>query len=439
MQDDQEPKLDQAPQTAANKERLWTFIFIAVVACSFFNFLVGQGLNAGTTVYLDSMGMPLTLAGLGALCFSVAAAVVRILSGSIIDSRGRMIVVYFGSALLLIGCAGPLIANDGALFVFWRLLQGVGFSAATTALSTAAPDIVPAARLGEGISYYGLGQALAMTVGPAIAIMLATSSEPQNLYIGVSCFAALALGISIFVRYEKDPSRLPGTSSYRTRFEAGRVGKKALEQTEKREEKNLGILGRILDQIFEPGAVPASLVALFMCGIIGFSIIYAGAFGTSIGVTNPGLYFTCTAVVMIVVRLAFGRMMNSGSPFLIMIISVAGGTVTCSLFLICSLGLVQGAMVDILFYTAGLFYGVCLGLSLPINVTVAVKMSPDTRWGAANALMLMSIDVGIGIFSYIWGAVIDSLGFTIAILAATILMLLALVVAYIVYPKPESE
>ena len=38
-----------------SKERLWSPMFVAIVACTLCCFLVGQGSNAGTTVYLERL------------------------------------------------------------------------------------------------------------------------------------------------------------------------------------------------------------------------------------------------------------------------------------------------------------------------------------------------------------------------------------------------
>ncbi len=79
-------------------ERLWSRTFITIVALTLCCFLVGQGTNAGTSVYLDRMGETATLAGIGAAVFSAAAAVSRLLCGPIIDRKGRAIVMATGAA-----------------------------------------------------------------------------------------------------------------------------------------------------------------------------------------------------------------------------------------------------------------------------------------------------------------------------------------------------
>ena len=45
-------------------------------------------------------------------------------------------------------------------------------AASATAAATAAADIVPVERLGEGLGYYGLGQALGFAIGPDNSVIL---------------------------------------------------------------------------------------------------------------------------------------------------------------------------------------------------------------------------------------------------------------------------
>ena len=211
-----EESLDSEGAACANDkapERLWSPTFVMIIAATLCAFMVGQGTNAGTSVYIDLTGGSLTLAGIGAAVFSGAAAVTRLFAGPIIDGKGRVCVMIFGGVFLIAGTLGPTLATDLSLLMLWRLLQGVGFAAATTASATAAADILPMARLGEGIGYHGLGQALSMAIGPALALFLVHTDPAENLFLGLSAAAALAFVFSILCRYEKNPEKLPKTTA----------------------------------------------------------------------------------------------------------------------------------------------------------------------------------------------------------------------------------
>lgn len=432
------PKERNERKTAATaNNRLWSPVFIVILACTLFAFLVGQGLNAGTSVYLERMGGSIGLAGMGALFFSVSAAVARILSGTAIDSRGRRIVISTGAVFLIIGTVCPLIENTGAFFMVWRILQGIGFSATTTALATAAADVLPFKRLGEGVGYYGLGQALSMAVGPALAVSLASSADPANFYIGCAVCACSTLVLSLFISYEKHPQALPETSEYRTRWESGEIGKGALEQTLESETVNKPAWKRMLENIFEPKAVPAALTILFMCAGFSFNIFYMGVYGSALGIENAGIYYTVLAVVMIAVRLGAGRFMDTVPPIKLMGVAVVTGIIAFAELALCAAFDLEWA-TQWIFYSAGIPFGICMGLAIPVNQTIAVRMSPAARWGAANALFMLAIDMGNGLLSLLWGFLIDGFGFTAVFVCIIACIIAGFITALAVYPATSK-
>lgn len=418
-------------------ERLWSPIFIAIVACTLCTFLVGQGLNAGTSVYLERMGGTAGLAGIGALCFSVAAGVARIVSGPLIDARGRQIVILAGAVVMLVGSLGPLVANDGGVFIFWRLLQGAGFSAATTATATAAADVLPLSRMGEGIGYYGLGQAISMSIGPALAIFLVSTDPAQNFYLGVAACSAAALALAFAIRYERHPETLPVTSEYRVMRETGKTEPEAAADALAAETDGLSGWRRALDGVFEPGALPGFIPILFMCAAFSFNIFYMGLYGSSLGVGAPGIFYTVSAVLMIAVRLTSGRFMDRAAPIRIMGIACASGILAFAMLFLCGTGVAHGA-AQALFYAAGVPFGICMGLAIPVNQTVAVRNSPSARWGAANALFMLGLDVGNGVLSVIWGFMAEAAGFPAVLATVMICLVAGYGAARLLYPKGSA-
>ena len=51
--------------------KLWSLIFVLIIALTFCCFVMGQGLNSGTSVFLAGQGYGASLAGVLALVFSV--------------------------------------------------------------------------------------------------------------------------------------------------------------------------------------------------------------------------------------------------------------------------------------------------------------------------------------------------------------------------------
>lgn len=128
--------------------------------------------------------------------------------------------------------------------------------------------------------------------------------------------------------------------------------------------------------------------------------------------------------------------MDKVAPIKIMAVAVVSGLVGFGMLYICSHA-PDHALLDAIFCLSGIFYGVSLGVALPINQTVAVKLSPADRWGAANGLYLLGNDIAIGIASLIWGITNESLGFDVTILIVMCMIAASFIAAIICYPKKK--
>lgn len=417
------------------KEKLWSGMFVLVILSTLCCFLMGQGLNSSVSVYVSLYGGTATYAGVLAAVFSGAAAVTRLASGPLIDERGRRIVMLVGFAVLVAGTFGAVFTHDAVPFVAFRVLQGIGFSAVTTASGTAAADVLPKSRLGEGIGYYGLGQALAMTVGPALALFLVSTDPAENLFWGLSAIGVAGFALCLFCRYEKHPETLPASASYRKRaHEREGAEQAAVSCDASREEMPKESLA---SRVFERRALAGALPLLVISPAFGFTIFFMGLYGTTIGVGNPGVFFTASAVSMVAIRLGAASLMDRIAPFTLLVGAAASGIAAFIMLLGCNTVLADaGGIRDAVFYVSGIFYGVCIGVAMPVNQSVAVKNTPPERWGAANALFQLANDVGIGVACIVWGIVNDSLGFNATIVCVICCIMAAVAVARATYPRP---
>ena len=160
-------------------EKVWTPLFFLIVVTALLFFVAGMGLNTGSTVYLTRTGHASWVAGVSAATFSIAAAIIRIVCGQWIDKRGRYIAVAAGSIVYAIVSLIPLVHLGSEAFLVVRVIQGIAFGTVTTTIATMASDVLPMARLGEGLGFYGLSQAIAMSIGPAIALFVAETDPAK--------------------------------------------------------------------------------------------------------------------------------------------------------------------------------------------------------------------------------------------------------------------
>lgn len=420
--------------------RLWTPVFALIIALTLCTFMMGQGLNSGTSVFLVKEGYGSSLAGALALAFSLAAAASRILLGPVIDGGRCSLVTIGGIAVLVAGTFMSAVVDGVALFTVSRLLQGAGFGAATTAASTAAASVLPATRLGEGIGYHGLGQALAMSIGPALALYLVGTDPATNLFVGLSLVGVVGFFIALNARYERKWHSLPPTSAYYLKMaklqQASKEQGACTAQTCTADQKigantTRSVIREALN-IVEPRALPGAVPMTILCPTFGFGIFFTGLYGTTLGYEHAGLFYTISAAVMVIVRLSSKRFMDSVPAIKTYTVAVGCAVAESGMLL-------AAPMAEWIFLASGVLYGVALGISLPLNQSVAVKNTPPERWGATNALFLLANDIGIGLSSLIWGAINDVWGFQASILCIIVCQVLSYVAAWMVYPASAKR
>ena len=189
---------------------------------------------------------------------------------------------------------------------------------------------------------------------------------------------------------------MPETSAFRMRYER----KQELEHAREGRSEALGASPDALDgvgapaakqgnlsSLFEPRALAGALPVMVISPTFGFGIFFVGLYGTELGAESASFFYTIAAVSMIVVRLKSGAFMDRVVPIKIFTVAVVCGLVTTAM-------LFFAAVSDWIFYLSGISYGLCLGLAMPVNQSVAVKNTPSDRWGAANGLFFAGTGLG---------------------------------------------
>lgn len=408
--------------------RVWTVLFVSLIILNLLSSSMAQMNTAATPTLVTAHGGTGVYGGALVATFVVAAMISRIVSGNLADAYSRRGVLISGAIIYLIGCAIPIVIGDLIPLVPARILQGWGFAACHTAASTAAADVLPKARLGEGIGYYGLGHALAMALGPMLGFWLVDFSYLHALAAGAGCLSIIVLVISLTVRYEKHPERLPETSGYRTsRLPETEEAKQAAASKAAAQKKK----GFSFKDLFEISALRGGIPLFLVAVPITFFLSFATLFARGLGYENPSLFFMVAAAVAVIVRFTGSKLFDRLAPLVVFIIPIAVGLLT--------LAGIYFVHNEIVYYICGAGYGICLGFSMPLLSSVAVKASPPDRWGAANALFYCLYDAGIGISAVLLGALLDFAGFGWLFLVAALCAVASFISGIFLFPKSEKS
>ena len=151
----------------------------------------------------EDLGGTAATTGILTSIYTATSALSRPVNGILTDRHRRRTVMLIGCLLYAAGiffCG--LVPVLSAAFLA-RAVQGVGYSAASTANMAASNDVIPHEHLNEGVGYFGISQTLPSLFAPLLATTLISvvGNRATQFFIGSAC--VIATVVSLFVNYEK--------------------------------------------------------------------------------------------------------------------------------------------------------------------------------------------------------------------------------------------
>jgi len=382
------------------KEPLFSRNFILICLASFASFSSFYFLLATLPVYVIQLGGSESEVGLIIGVFSASAVVLRLFIGGLSDIHGAKLFILIGTALLSV-CSGlyALAATTFALLLI-RVFHGAAWASFGTAASALVADIVPKTRRGEAMGYYGMASNLAMAIGPALGIYFMQKRSFPFLFIVSAILALVSTFLSSFIIKEtesKSASKpvFPGFSAL--------IEKTALY----------------------PAAV-LCLVAVTYGSIVSFLPVYA----VKKNISNPGWFFTVYAITLLLARSYTGILSDRrGRGFVIvpgLVLAVA------------ALSLLAFANSLVVFLAAAFLYGLAFAAIQPAIIALVIDRAPKNRRGAAMATFSMSMDVGIGGGSFLWGFIAQVYNYETIYLSSSFIAFAAIFI-FVFAPRLKSK
>ncbi|GEN53427.1 MFS transporter [Halobacillus faecis] len=358
-----------------SQPRLWTASFLNVCVSNFLVFLVFYLLFVTMPIYtIESIGVAEGEAGLIITVFLLAAILIRPFSGQWVESSGRKPVVLIALSIFLGSSFLYLWFDSFTALLIIRFIQGVGFGMGTTALGAIAADVVPDQRKGEGLGYFAMSMNFAMVIGPFLGLTLIQSAGFTVMFYVCVALAVLALLTGIVIRV--NPLAVPAKKSLLPRMH------------------------NLLEKPVIPIALTGAVMALAYAGVLSFVSVYANQLGLA---EAASYFFVVYALVLLVSRPFTGRWFDQYGENVIVIPSI----------LIFGAGMLILSFANTAFVLllAGGLIGLGWGTLVPSLQTIALKKVPE-RAGSATATFFTIFDIGIGVGSYVVGAIATEIGFS---------------------------
>lgn len=402
-------------------ERLWTRFFIIICGASLFANFCLQCFNTVKSIYITDMGGTTSFVGLLSIIGLACTTLLRLISGRMSDSMSKRKVVIIGLAIYIVAMLGFGFTPNLQVLIFFSALQSIGYSMSATALSVLLADVLPRSRLSEGIGYSGLTSSLSSAIGPGIALAMMNAMGYKVLFVSLAIYLAISAVFVVFCRYENDPAFQERRARELEEIRAEEAAKAAAAEANA---KYTGIL-----KFIEPKAIPYTILSALYTMPMGFVVTYLALYGTTNGIENIGLFFTFSAVAMVVARLVFGKLADRFGMLLVIAPAIVMYGVAFTLILIAPTA--PGFVVCL----AGLLYGLAGGIINPVLNAAVLKSVPPERRGAASGTYMISFDVGIAGGGAIWGVTIEHMGYDATISICIAITAAALVLAFFILGK----
>jgi MFS family permease len=364
-----------AGETAPPTDAIFTRDFLSIWVASLSGFLSFYLIQQpALPLYVESIGGTARVIGWVGGAFSITTLLFRPMVGRAVDTVGRRLLVIVGGVVFVI-CA-PLYAVVPGVgwLIALRLLHGAGMAFFTTSSTTYATDLAPAERRAELIGYFGIGNNVALGLGPLIgSLLLAAGLSYGDVFF-------IAAGVAVVI----PAVMLPARESPHRKAKHDNWHWRTFINT-----RALAPAGLMLTVAFTYGAL-AYFMAVFVAqrGMAERAVAW---------------YWAVYAGTLIVVRLFSGRLADRYGraaaivPGLLM--------VSAALFMMIAVHGYALLVLSALLFAAG------FGFVYPALLAMTIDRVGATSRGTAMATFSVSFDFGIGVGAIAGGQFAGALGY----------------------------
>lgn len=339
------------------------------MAASFFFMFSTMFVNPLINGYAKNLGASSTFAGIIVGIMSVAAMFLRPVAGNLTDKFSKYLLSFIGGVLILIGVLGYVFTPSSEWLLLFRLINGTGYVLCTVCMTTWLAFLVPRQHVGEAMGFYGLMNALAMALAPALSINIYQKIGYRESMIASAVSAFLMVIAIQFVGNHALPIKRPRTKKKHFKI------------------IQLNVL---------PVAILTTLFAMPYFVTQADIVTYVEQKHLSVAV---GAYFLIYAVVLLVIRIGLKRYFDTvrfGVWFWISLVSTAAYI---------SLLAVMNNNWQMALAAAGMALG--YGIIYSVLQSTALLLAPIEEQGLASSTFYLGLDIAMA-FGPIISGVIDS-------------------------------
>lgn len=338
---------------------------ILLLACTFFYMASPMLVTPLITGFSESLGAGAVVMGLVGGLTNLCSLVFQPFSGNLADKVSKYKLSTVGTLCLILACVGYVISINPIMILACRVINGLGFACCSVCFSTWISNLLPKGRIGFGMGLYGMMNALAMAIAPAIGVVLYQNFSYRMAFVMAAAFAALSC---LMIQLTKDkglPIVKPGSAP---------GGFKLVEK-------------RVI-----PIAFVIMSFTIPYCATQSFLVRYTETQGLNITV---GLFFTIYAAALLLLRIIFRNLFDKLSFLVFMGVSTVSSLLAMVFLFHMDNNLEMAA--------AAIFMAGGYGIMCTVSQSAAVLLVGPEKRGLANSTYYIGLNSGMALGPIIGG------------------------------------
>ncbi len=379
-------------------KEIWNPTFISIFIANMLMHLGQQMMNTLVSKYAHSLGATATMVGFIASLFAYTAIFFKIFAAPAIDTYNKKFILTASILVVAVSYAGYGFSHSIPMVMAFRLLQGAGQAFTATCCLALASSALPPDKMGAGIGYFSLAQAICQAIGPTVGLALVNK-------IGYS--ATFSIGALIML--------VAAFASTNIKLKHKRTKKFKIS----------------LKNIIAKDALIPALIMFFLTGVYSninsFLVIYATERGVG---EHIGYFFTVYALTLLFTRPMIGKLSDRYGLTKVLLPAICCFALA---FLLISMA-TSLPMFLLAAFISAFGYGACQ----PAVQTLSMKCVPAERRGAASSTNYIGQDMGQLVGPVVAGTVIERTSYSTMWQFMLIPLLIAMVIVIFFRKKIAS-
>jgi MFS family permease len=366
--------------------------FFAQFASSFIFYIIIPTLP----IYLSRLGSTEIETGVLIGIFFFSSLVLRPFVGKALLKTPEKKFMIIGSLLYAFASVAYLLTPPFWPFFIVRVFHGIGFGFFHTSSFTFMANIASKAHRGQTLGYFALAMTLSGALAPPIGMLLINHFSFTFLFL-------VCLGLSLC-----------------SLFITNQLGRRQVAPLQDSSVEDGFFLNR--------KAIPASIISSMSLFIWGALTAFFPLYAIHHGVTNPGLFFTTIAIVLLLGRSLGGKILDLYNREKVIL--------PCLTTYIISMAILAFSKTLPMFILVAVIWGIGNAFLMPSLVAYAldrVGSSPGPAMGTFTAIS----DLGISLGPVIMGIIIHTTSYTIMFLCLALTGIINLNYFYFFVRKKE--